>query len=183
MTRNYGTYEYSDGTNRDLVLVDGKARGFENSREQWFDVTDVLFSDLTGDGSPEAIVLLTHLECGQRCDGGKSLLYVYTQNYPMQQILKYESGSGMDGCSLKSINVQNRQLTLELFDHCPKPTADYNDLVDRKTYEVTRVEYFFNGKQLVPRKTTYQSLPDRKEVSYGVEINIFDRHIPPPHEL
>jgi hypothetical protein len=184
MTRNYGPYEYSDGTNRDLVLVDGKARNFENSREQWFDLNDILFTDLTGDGRPEAIVLLTHLECGQRCDdGGKSLVYVYSQDYRLQEIFKYESGSGRDGCSLKSINVANKQLTLELFDRCPKPAADYTDYVDRKSYYITRVEYFFNGKQLVPLRTQYHSLPDRKEISYGVEINIFDKHSPAPHEL
>ena len=183
MTRSYGTYEFSNGTNHELVLVDGKARDFENSREQLFDVNDILFTDLTGDGRPEAIVLLTHLECGQQCDAGKSLVYVYSQEYPMQQILKYESGSGLDGCSLKSINVANKQLTLELFDWCPKPAADYTDYVDRKTYNITRVEYFFNGKQLVPLKTSHHSLPDRKEVSYGVEINIFDKPVPAPHKL
>lgn len=184
MTHNYGPYKFSNGTNRDLVLVDGKARDYEGSQQQWFDVNDVLFTDLTGDGSPEAIVLLTHLECGQQCDGGKSLLYVYSQKYPMQEILKYESGSGMDGCSLKSINVRNSQLTLDLFGRCPKPAADSNDYVpSNEPLYVTRLEFVFNGTWLVPKKRSYVSVPDRNEVDYGVQINIVDKHIPAPHEL
>jgi len=184
MTRSYGTYEFSNGTNRDLVLVDGKARAFENSQQQWFDLNDVLFTDLTGDGRPEAIVMLTHLECGQQCDGGKSLLYVYSQNYPMQEILKYESGSGMDGCSLKSINVRNGQLTLDSFGRCPTPTAGSSDYIfSNETLYVTRLEFVFNGTWLVPKKRSYLSVPDRHEVNYGVQINIVDKHIPAPHEL
>jgi len=182
-TRNYGRYEFSDGTSRDLVLVDGKARDFENSQEQLFDLVDVFYTDLTGDGSPEAIVLLTHLECGQHCDGGKSLLYVYSQDYPMQEILKYESGSGIDGCSLKSITVSNSQLTLDLFDRCPKVLAESDYLPRKNTLYVTRMEFFFNGKQLESKKKRYLSVPDRNEVNYGVEINIVDKHIPAPHEL
>jgi len=183
MTRSYGTYEFSNGTKHDLVLVDGRAQDFENSREQSFDLNDVLYTDLTGDGSPEAIVLLTHLECGQHCDGGRSLLYVYSQNYPKQQILKYESGSGMDGCSLKSITVKNRQLTLDLFGKCPRSDGASNDFVRRETYDVTRTEFFFNGKQLVPKKKRYLTVLDRNEVIYGVEINIVDKHNPAQHEL
>jgi len=182
MNHSYGNYEFSNGTNRDLFLVDGKAREFEGS-QQWFDLNDVLYTDLTGDGSPEAIVLLTHLQCGQQCDGGKSLLYVYAQNHPMQEILKYESGSGMDGCSLKSINVRKSQLTLDLFGKCPQAPGDSTDSVNSKTYDVTRLEFFFNGKELVPRKTSHLTVPNRNEVSYGVEINIVDRHVPASHEL
>src|ERR1041384_3960767 len=182
MTHSYGPYEFSNGTNRDLVLIDGKSRQFGDS-EHVFDLNDVLYTDLTGDGNPEAIVLITHLECGQKCDGGKSLLYVYSQEYPMEEILKYESGSGMDGCSLKSINVTNGRLTLDLFNRCPKPAGTSTEYVRRDTDDVTRLEFFFNGKQLVQRKKTYLTLPDHNEVSYGVQVNIVDKRLPPPHEL
>jgi len=183
MTRNYGPYEFSDGTSRDLVLVNGKSRHVENSAEQWFDLNDVLYTDLTGDGYPEAIVLLTHLECGQQCDGGRNLVYVYSQEYPMQEILKYESGSGLDGCSLKSINVRNKRLTLYSFGRCPLPKGTSNDFVRHETYDVTRIDFSFNGKQLVPGKKTYLKLPDLNEVSYGVEINIVEKHTHASHEL
>ena len=47
-----------------LVLIDGQFREFSEIRQHWFDLNDVFYTDLTGDGSPEAIVMLTHLECG-----------------------------------------------------------------------------------------------------------------------
>jgi len=177
-TRSYGPYEFSNGASRDLVLIDGKARAVEGSAQQLFDLNDVLYTDLTGDGSPEAIVLLTHLECGMRCDAGKSLLYVYSQNYPMEEILKYESGSGTDGCSLKLINVKNRQLTLDLFGMCPQSLEASPEFVKGKTLYVTRVQFVFNGTWLVPKKRSYVSVPDRNEVSFGVQINIVDNQPP-----
>jgi hypothetical protein len=177
-TRSYGNYEFSNGTNRELVLVDGQFREFGNSQQNWFDLNDVVYTDLTGDGSPEAIVLLTHLECGRMCDGGKNLVYIYSQNHPLQEILKYESGSGIEGCSLKSLTVKNRQLTLDLFGKCPPPSGIIDDFIQRETYDLTRVEFFFNGKQLVPKKKTVLTLPNRGEVSYGVEVRIDDKSSP-----
>lgn len=180
-TRSYGDYRLQNGKNRDLVLIDGQFREF-GDLQHYFDLDDVLFTDLTGDGSPEAIVMMTHLECGGKCDGGKNLIYVYSQNYPMQEILKYESGSGMEGCSLKSLTVKNRRLTVELFGRCPQPAGVTTEFVRRETYEVTRVEFFFNGKQLVPRPSTFLTIRDRNEVSYGVEVRISDERTP-EHEF
>ncbi|HKU77638.1 MAG TPA: hypothetical protein VJR02_27240 [Pyrinomonadaceae bacterium] len=172
-TRSYGNYQLSQGFSRDLVLIDGQFREFGESKH-WFDLDDVLYTDLTGDGNPEAIVMMTHLQCGSKCDGGKSLIYVYSQNEPMQEILKYESGSGMEGCSLKSLTVTNRRLALELFGRCPQSAGATSEFVRRDTYDVTRVEFFFNGKQLVPKPSMYLTLPDRGEVNYGVEVRIND---------
>lgn len=172
-TRSYGNYELSNGTTRDLVLVDGQFREFGDS-QHWFDLNDVFYTDLTGDGKPEAIAVLTHLECGRQCDGGKNLVYIYSrEDGILNEILKYESGSGMDGCSLKSLTVKNRQLTMDLFGDCPS-----TDLVIRDTYKLTRVEFFFNGKKLVEKKQTSLTVPNRNEVSYGVEVRINDERTP-----
>ena len=176
-TRSYGNYQFSSGTNRELVLVDGQFREFGNS-QNWFDLNDVFYTDLTGDGSPEAIVMLTHLECGRMCDGGKNLIYVYSQNHPLQEILKYESGSGIEGCSLKSLTVNNGKLELDLFGKCPPPSGIIDDFVKRETYDLTRVEFFFNGKQLVPKKKTVVTVPNNNEVSYGVDVRIDDERTP-----
>lgn len=181
-TRSYGNYRMSNGTNRDLVLIDGQFRDFGNS-QQWFDLNDVYYTDLTGDGNPEAIVMMTHLECGRTCDGGKNLVYAYSQNYPMQEILKYETGSGLDGCSLKSLTVKNTQLTLELFGRCPQPAGTSRDFVRHETYDVTRIDFFFNGKQLVPKPSAYLTLPDNNQVSNGVEVRISENKRPAEHEL
>src|ERR1044072_4181670 len=52
-TRSYGTYDFSSGKSRDLVLIDGKFREFRTSEQHWFDLNDVFYTDLTGDGRPE----------------------------------------------------------------------------------------------------------------------------------
>ena len=177
-TRSYGTYQSSDGSSHDLVLVDGHYREFIISN-QLFDLNDVLYTDLTGDGRPEAIVLMTHLECAQQCDGGKNLVYVYShENGILTEILKFESGSGMDGNSLKSLTVKNKQLTLELFGDGPS-----NDLVVRDTYKLTRVEFFFNGRKLVEKKQTVLTVPNHNEVTYGVDVHINDGHTPDQRDL
>ena len=173
-TRSYGTYQLSDGTNRQLVLVDGRYREFGET-QNWFDLNDVVYTDLTGDGRPEAIVMLTHLECDRQCDGGKNLVYIYSrEDGVLNEILKYESGSGMDGCSLKSLTVRNKVLTLDLFGRCPQPAGASGQYLRRDTYEVTRLEFFFNGRRLGERKRTVVTLPDHHEVNYGVELYIYD---------
>ena len=178
VTRSYGNYQLSDGTNRDLVLVDGRFRVHGES-QHWFDLNDVQYTDLTGDESPEAIVVMTHLECDRMCDGGKSLVYVYSRdNGVMNEILKYESGSGIQGCSLKSLTVKKKQLTLDSFGKCPPPPGIIDDFIRRDTYDLTRVEFFFNGNELVPKKKTFLTLPNRGEVSDGVVVRIDDDRTP-----
>ena len=189
-TRSYGTYQLSNGTSRELVLVDGQYRDFGET-QQWFDLNDVVYTDLTGDGKPEAIVMLTHLECGRQCDGGKNLVYIYShEDGVLNEILKFESGSGMDGCSLKALTVRNKQLTLDLFGKCPKPSGTSgespttpSDNVRRDTYDLTHLEFFFNGRRLGERKRTVLTLPDHNEVNYGVEVNILDKRIPDRRDL
>ena len=84
----------------------------------------------------------------------------------------------MDGNSLKSLTVKNKQLTLDLFGDGPS-----SDLVIRDMYKLTRVEFFFNGKKLVERKQTVLTVPNRNEVTYGVEVNIFDNRTPNQGDL
>jgi hypothetical protein len=180
-SRSYGDYRLSNGTIRDLVLIDGQFREFGDS-QHWFDLNDVFYTDLTGDGSPEAIVMMTHIECGRICDGGKNLIYVYSMSPRLQEILKYESGSGMQGCSLKSLTVDNKHLTLDSFGKCPPAPGIINDFVRYETYDLTRIEFAFNGNRLVPKRKTFLTLPNNQEVSYGVDVRISENH-PLPHEL
>lgn len=180
-SRSYGDYRLSNGTIRDLVLIDGQFREFGDS-QHWFDLNDVFYTDLTGDGIPEAIVMLTHIECDRICDGGKNLIYVYSMNPRLQEILKYESGSGMQGCSLKSLTVENKQLTVDSFGKCPPASGIINDFVRYETYDLTRTEFAFNGKRLVTKKKTFLTLPNNQEVSYGVDVRISENH-PLPHGL
>ena len=176
-TRSYGSYRLPSGANRDLVLIDGQFREFGDS-QHWFDLNDVFYTDLTGDGSPEAIVMLTHLECGRMCDGGKNLVYVYSQNHPLQEILQYESGSAIEGCSLKALTVEKKQLTLDLHGKCPPPSGIVSDYVRYETYDLTRVEFFFNGKRLVPKKKTILTVRNDVAADHSVDIRIDDDTAP-----
>ena len=177
--RSYGNYTLPDGKKADLALFNGQFRHY-GSTSHWFDLNDVFYTDLTGKGGVEAIALITHLECSRdACDGGKSLIYVYSlDNGSLDEILKYESGSGINGCSLKSLIVKNRQLTLELFGKCPEPTTVTADNVRRETYDLTRVDFGFDGKQLVSRKKTYFSVPDCGEVTSGVQVRLSEERYP-----
>jgi len=174
--RSYGDYRSSNGAKRELVLVDGGFRQFGDS-SQSFNLNDVFYTDLTGDGVPEAIVMITHIECAPTCDAGKNLLYVYSQKDGLKEILKYESGSGMEGCSLKSLTVKNGRMVLELFGRCPNPRAS-NILEIHDTYDLTRVGFSFNGKKLVETGKTFLKVPNDHEVSYGVEVRINENRTP-----
>ena len=180
-TRSYGKYTLSDGKAVNLALIDGQFRHFASTSD-WFDLNDVFYTDLTGDDSPEAIVMLTHLECGRSCDGGKNLIYIYSLNAgSFKEILNYETGSGEAGCSLKSLIVKNKKLSLELFGKCPQPSWITSGTVRNATYELTRLDFRFNGKELVERKKTHFTLPDCGEANYGVhgvQVHISDQQSP-----
>ena len=177
-TRSYGNYTLSDGNAVNLALIDGQFRHFA-STSHWFDLNDVFYTDLTGDDSPEAIVMLTHLKCAGSCDGGTNMIYIYSLNAGrLKEILNYETGSGVSGCSLKSLLVKNRQLSFELFGKCPQPSWITSGTVRSATYELTRLDFRFNGKELVERKKTYFTLPDCGEVNYGAQVRISDHQSP-----
>jgi hypothetical protein len=185
--RSYGDYRSSNGAKRELVLSNGAFREFGDS-SQWFNLNDVFYTDLTGDGVPEAIVMMTHVECSPTCDAGKNLLYVYSQMYVysqndgLKEVLKYESGSGMAGCSIKSLTVKNGRMALELFGRCPNPEP--SSILDiRETYDLTRVEFSFNGTKLVEKGKTFLRVPNLHEVNYGVDVRITDNRTPQSHEL
>ena len=179
--RSYGDYRTLHGAKRELVLADGELREVGES-SQWFNLNDVFYTDLTGDGVAEAIVMITHVECVPTCDAGKNLLYVYSQNDGLKEILKYESGSGVEGCSLNSLTVNNGRMALELFGRCPNPKAS-NILEIYGTYDLTRVEFSFNGKKLVEKGKQFLKVPNLHEVNYGVDVRITDNRTPKPHEL
>ena len=175
---SYGNYTLSDGKTVDLDLVNGQFQHYGAS-SHWFDLNDVFYTDLTNDGNPEAIAMLTHLECGRSCDGGKNLIYIYSLNAgSFKEIMNYETGSGAAGCSLKSLIVKNKALTLELFGKCPQPSWITSGNVRSATYDLTRVDFRFNGKELVEKRKTYFTLPDCGEVNYGAQVLISDRESP-----
>jgi len=122
----------------------------------WFNLQDVYYRDLTGDGSPEAIVRLLHLRCHGTCDGGSDILYIYSRrNGKLKNIWRYETGSYAYGCGLKSITFQDKEITMQLFGRCstqamvsPGPAKF---LVEDLTFSI----FEFDGRQFTPSLTKY----------------------------
>jgi hypothetical protein len=87
---SYGVYLTADDKPVSLNLTDGKMWDASG----WFNLQDVYYKDITGDGRLEAIVRLLHLRCNGSCDGGADMFYIYTmRNGKLKSLWQYETGS------------------------------------------------------------------------------------------
>lgn len=120
---SYGDYVNPDGRPVTLTLNEGKMWDATG----WFNLQDVYYKDLTGDGRPEAILRILRLQCSSgSCDGGADLFYIYTKhNGKLKNVWQYETGSYAYGCGLKSFTFRDKQIVMELFGHCLTPVKDY----------------------------------------------------------
>jgi hypothetical protein len=117
---SYGVYTISEGKTHGLTLTDGQMWDDFG----WFNLEDVYYKDITGDGSAEAIVRLLRMRCSGSCDGGADLFYIYSrQNGKLKNLWRYETGSYANGCGLKSFTLGHRQVLLELFGQCARQTT------------------------------------------------------------
>jgi len=141
---SYGPYPYPNGKVIELTLRDSELQLPNNSG--WFELKDVYYKDFTRDGRPEAIVRLSHVECGGSCDGGADLFYIYTQrNGQLETLWHYETGSYAYGCGLKSFTISGRQLVLELFGRCPEQRAENPGPSKFLATDLTFVLFEFDG--------------------------------------
>ena len=149
---SYGDYANSDGRPIRLTLNEGKMWDAEG----WFNLQDVYYKDITGDGRSEAIVRLLRLRCHGSCDGGADWFYIFTRrNGKLKNIWRYETGSYAYGCGLKSITFQDKEITMQLFGRCstqamvsPGPAKF---LVEDLTFSI----FEFDGRQFTPSLTKY----------------------------
>src|SRR6266849_1272698 len=99
-----GSYEYQD-------------RGGLGGAQ--YELDDVDYIDLTGDGRKEAVVRLSQLVCGASCDGGSHFFYFYSSAHGKATLLsRIETGSLGYDCGLKSFTLKRESLTLETFKAC-----------------------------------------------------------------
>lgn len=174
--RSYGQYKFVTGKKIDLKLNHGDYEYNERPDGElgWFHLSDILFADVTGDGNPEAIIWISHVDCGGSCDGGSGLFYVYSiEGDELQELWRYETGSYGYGCGFKSLTLMNRQLMLQMFGRCADPgrfevTGNRKFLVD----DTTNVTFRFNGSRFVKRDTDFMSASTRDVNNYQAEINI-----------
>ena len=125
--RSYGQYSTSSGDRINLNLINGDYKYSDGDGREWFELSDIYFTDVTGDETPEAIVNLLHVQCGASCDGGSDLFIVYrTHDSSLKEIWRFETGSYAYGCGLKSLTIMKKQLTVQMFGKCLQPELEYS---------------------------------------------------------
>lgn len=169
--RYYGLYKNSI----ELNLIDGKYEYSYGDGGEWFDLKDVYYTDVTGDESPEAIVLLWHVGCGGSCDGGNALLLVYrNQRGNLKEIWRFETGSYAYGCGLKSLAIMKKQITVQMFGKCLKPELGDNGPGKFLVGNTTLSTFRFSGGWFVKRETEFFYTPIKDVKNFEPRIHIIE---------
>lgn len=170
---SYGRYAFPHGRRVDLTLRSGEYEyNFEEVRG-WFRLDDVYYADLTGDGDPEAIVMLSLVQCGASCDGGASLFRIYTRRKSsLRTIWQYETGSTAYGCGLKSFRATPKHIVMELVGRCPRPAHESPGPGKFLIENITRLTFNLNGQHFTRQKIEFISTPAIDTKNYRPEILI-----------
>jgi hypothetical protein len=171
---SFGHYRLFSGKRVELTLKDGECwYDYPRLDQGWFALNDVYYADVDGDETPEAVVLLWHVQCGVSCDGGSALIYVYAAHKRnLRTLWRYETGSFAYGCGLKSFSLKDRQITVETFGTCPHSARDSPGSAKFVIENMTRSVFRFNGKRFVRRRLRFISAPARDVKNYKPEIRI-----------
>lgn len=172
--RSYGVYRGSWKDTISLNLINGDYDYSDGNEGGWFRLKDVYFTDVTGDERPEAIVLLSHVECGVSCDGGSTLILVYRTHGSLEEIWRFETGSYADGCGLKSLTIMKRQITVQMFGKCPNPPTGFSGpgkfLVGNTTFSNFRL----SSGRFIKRDTEIFFTPVTDVKNYKAQIHIIE---------
>ncbi|HJU91891.1 MAG TPA: hypothetical protein VJ656_03060 [Pyrinomonadaceae bacterium] len=168
---DFGNWQYGP-----VALVQGEYESaWKEGGGETFSLKDVFYTDVTGDGKPEAIVNLSYLQCGGSCDGGSDLFYVYQKSKTgVRKIWTYETGSMAYGCGLKSFTIRKKQIAIEMFGHCWESASSFETSGKFMVRDVTRSVFHFNGKRFVKRLTEVTAAPIRDVKNYTPEVNIHE---------
>jgi len=167
---SYGVNAFSGGKPASLTLTDGKM--WDDSG--WFNLQDVYYKDVTGDGSPEAIVRLLHLRCQGSCDGGADMFYIYSRrNGKLKNIWQYETGSYAYGCGLKTLTLGNKQIVMQLFGQCASQVNGDPGPSKYVVEDLTFTLFEFDGSRFKTRTIEYIPQPARNVKNWAPEIQIY----------
>jgi len=172
---SYGIYELSEGIKVNLTLKNGEYEyDFPESDRGWFSLSDVYYVDVTGDQIPEAIVMLSHVQCGGSCDGGSDLLFIYSKNAgeKLKELLRYETGSYGYGCGLKSLTVKVREVWLELFGRCGRPAMDDPGPAKFFVKDRTRLGFLYVSTRFLQMETQVITSDVADVRNYRAEVHI-----------
>lgn len=145
-----------------------------------FDLMNVDYVDLTGDGEKEAVVRLDWVSCGVSCDGGADLFYFFSIKHGRPTLLsRIETGSFAYDCGLKSFVLDKTNLTLETFRPCGFNGVSFKGVYDADetggkflTNRFTQFILRFNGRRFVPRRRKVFPYPEDDFRAYERKISI-----------
>ena len=173
---SYGEYKFSKQRKINLTLKNGEYEyDFPESDRGWFSFSDVYYVDVTGDQIPEALVILSHVQCGGSCDGGSDLIFIYSKNAEgrLKELFQYETGSYAYGCGLKSLTVKGKEVWLELFGRCGEPAKDNLGPAKFVVKDRTRLSFVYvsNGFLRVGTQIITSDVADVRNYRAEVHIN------------
>ena len=170
--RRYGRYRFGEAK-LDLVLTSGEQVIAHDYWGETFRLEDVLYVDVTGDGKPEAIVNLSHVQCSGSCDGGSDLFYVYqnTRN-GLKKLWEYETGCMAYGCGMKSFTVFKKMIVLEMFGQCWKPASSFEGSGKFIISDVTQAVFVFNGSRFIQHRMGFTASPAQDLRNYIPTVHI-----------
>ena len=167
---SYGVYSSPELKPLSLTLTEGKM--WDDSG--WFNLQDVYYKDITGDGSPEAIVRLLHLRCHGSCDGGSDVFYIYSRrNGKLKNIWRYETGSYAYGCGLKSFTLGDKVILMELFGRCSTQAMVSPGPAKFLVEDFTFAVFEFDGRQFLTKSMKYITEPLSNVKNWQPEIRIY----------
>ena len=176
--RSYGLYTSATGEKIKLRLTNGHYEyndGYKVGGQQ-FDLSDVYYTDVTGDDKPEAIVLLWHFQCGVSCNGGNALIFIYTTSSDgiLNEIWRYETGSYAYGCGLRSLTIMRKQITVQMFGNCVKSFTDHDGQGKYQIPDTSLINFRLSGDGFVKKESEFFSSPVRDLTVYTPEIHIIE---------
>jgi hypothetical protein len=166
-------YRFSWGKRINVPLKNGRYEYDFRTERGWFELSNVYVINLTNDGRPEAIVMLSHVACGVSCDGGSALFYIYSfDSHRLRPLWQFETGDLAYGCGLKSFTAKRSTLTVELFGRCSQRNRTESSTGKFQIKDLTRVTLKTNGSRFVVRKRQFVSVPERSVLNYEPQINV-----------
>jgi hypothetical protein len=169
MNFSYGDYVRSDGKRRPLIIQ----QGMMADDPGWFEVKEVFYNDLTGDGTPDAIVRLAHVQCDDMCYA-TDLFYIYTpRNGKLKNLWRYETGSYVYGCGLKSLTVGDKQMVMELFGRCSTQAMISPGPAKFLVEDATLTVFEFDGSRFITKSAKYIIEPMHDVESWEPKIRIY----------
>jgi hypothetical protein len=169
---SYGPYKAANGKKIDLKLDHALLELPNNSG--WFELKDVYYTDMTGDGKEEAIVWLVHETCSPSCDGGANMFYIFTErNGKLKPIWQYETGNYADGCGLQAFTAGGTQVVLELFGLCGEMGVVNPNPPKFIHKDLTFLLFEFDGHRFAMKSREFVDSPATNVENYEPGIRIY----------